>query len=264
MSRPFADSWDKLDWGNQHLKKLKSLLKRAFDPDDHPIAIYPHVARRPGVSLFVTVFSVEAFPQPPPETGLMVGDIIHNFRSALDHMTWELVQLCGQMPKGESARRQIQFPLSPSFSAFKGRFSDRMPGVSKELQTLVQRYQPYRRGDQPRAMRVLQRFSDTDKHRVVVPAVTTPAEVDLTITGTDCSIVERDLLFKGWRALKHGTPLLLVSALDDRGLVGQGKVNVQGHFEAYPTFSRGVPIDKSLTYIAATIAKILSQIEDIL
>ncbi|MDQ3956990.1 MAG: hypothetical protein M3273_01575, partial [Actinomycetota bacterium] len=43
--------------------------------------------------------------------GVAIGDVIHNIRSALDHVAWELVSCCGTPGLSEDEERAIQFPI---------------------------------------------------------------------------------------------------------------------------------------------------------
>src|SRR3954447_12706375 len=44
--------------------------------------------------------------EPPPEWSPIIGDIIHNWRSALDHLAYQLVIRNGRKPSGST-----QFPI---------------------------------------------------------------------------------------------------------------------------------------------------------
>jgi len=55
---------------------------------------------------------------PTPEWGVVIGDIVHNLRSALDHMVWALTVANGNappavIPKGKAGKpwRDISFPI---------------------------------------------------------------------------------------------------------------------------------------------------------
>lgn len=262
MSISLANSWSKLDWGNRHLDTLKTKLARAFDLEKHPVVIYKAVERQTPAAAYV--WQLEDFPEPPDDTGLLVGDIIGNFRAALDHMCWQLVKERGLMPRDPKLKRKIEFPMATRRGNFNSGVRRTLPSVPSEFTTIIKRYQPYRRGDESQAIRLLQRLSNTDKHRVLVPTTTGHAKTELTLEAINCTIVGYDFnIGTTDRSLKVGTILAIADALDDLGSIGQGIVKMEGEIVPHPSFGRGIAIEESLTYIAATIAKLLGEIENV-
>src|SRR5438132_4480841 len=51
------------------------------------------------------ILRVDLLDVPPLEWGVVVGDIVHNWRSALDHLAWQLASLSSSPPK------QTEFPI---------------------------------------------------------------------------------------------------------------------------------------------------------
>jgi hypothetical protein len=258
----FASSRRKLEWGRLHLEKLKPLLATAFDPDKHPVRVSRHVERTGPVA--VTVFMLQDLPMPPDETALMVGDIIGNFRAALDHMCWELVVRRGKLPAGRRDRQIIQFPFATSATSFYKQLRLRLPGIPPEAHSVViiKRYQPYRRGYEPQALRLLQRLSNIDKHRVLVPTVTGHAESNLTFTAVRCDIVDDDVgIGTTNRTLKPDTVLATFTTLDEAEAVGQGEVHLNGAIVPHPSFGRGFAINESLSFMGTTIERLLEEVE---
>jgi hypothetical protein len=110
-----------------------------------------------------------------PEWGLILGDMVHNLRSALDHLVWQLVILNGEKP-----RRQNQFPIIGA----KAQYLDVQPnrsesardrmlvGVAEPHRAFIDVVQPFNgRQDASEgtrtALSLLSSISNTDKHRVV-------------------------------------------------------------------------------------------------
>lgn len=52
------------------------------------------------------VFTGRVLHPPPLRLGVIVGDLVHNVRSALDHLVWQLVLANAQQPT-----RATQFPV---------------------------------------------------------------------------------------------------------------------------------------------------------
>ncbi len=104
--------------------------------------------------------------------GVLLGDAIHNLRSALDHVIWQLVVLNGEEPGAHN-----QWPLCRSREGYlkprkKGGVSVRetfLRGVAKDARAIIDRLQPYRAGpDLDRHfLSSLAPLSNADKHRVI-------------------------------------------------------------------------------------------------
>jgi hypothetical protein len=108
--------------------------------------------------------------EPPPlRWGVMLGDCVHNLRSALDHLICQLTLLDGGTM--EDCER-TQFPIaSKSEAQFEQMADFRIPGLSKRHRAMVKRAQPYRAGDRAwkHPLAILADLSNTDKHRIINP-----------------------------------------------------------------------------------------------
>jgi len=70
-----------------------------------------------------------------------VGDAVHNLRSALDHLIFQLACLnTNGSPKDE---RNIQFPIADSPDVYAGQAKRHLQEVDKARQATIERYQPY-------------------------------------------------------------------------------------------------------------------------
>ncbi len=123
-----------------------------------------------------TVVRIWITREPPSiRWGLLVGDITHNLRSALDHLIWQLILLSGNKPT-----RNNQFPIyrvEKDYWAIPENRSrnnrDRLlAGVAEDYRTPIDEVQPYAaldRGEDPatRYLAHLGWLSNIDKHQVV-------------------------------------------------------------------------------------------------
>jgi hypothetical protein len=105
--------------------------------------------------------------------GVMFGDAMHNLRSALDHLVWQLVRLNGKKPSGAN-----QFPICETGANYWSLGKDgkrstrewRLEGVSDAHKALIDEVQPYRARMPPgatHAFSALRDLSNQDKHRLI-------------------------------------------------------------------------------------------------
>lgn len=99
-------------------------------------------------------------PGPPPRLGVLCGDVVHNLRSALDHLANCLVVANGGTPKEGSGGTQfpIGSPERVSIADMEGR------GISATAMRLVRDVQP---GASTDPLAILNELSNVDKHRTV-------------------------------------------------------------------------------------------------
>jgi hypothetical protein len=106
--------------------------------------------------------------EPPLRLGVILGDCLHNLRSALDHLAWRVTLLDGSTPDGDT-----QFPIaSKSEQQFEKMADKRIPGLSPRHRSMIKSAQPFHRGTKASGhpLSVLADLSNIDKHHVVHPA----------------------------------------------------------------------------------------------
>jgi hypothetical protein len=98
----------------------------------------------------------------------IVGDVVHNLRSALDHLAWQLVSV--GTASGETRTQgweKIQFPIAHSLDSFvsmKGRATE---GARREAIEFLDRLKPYKGGND--ALWLLRQLDNADKHSFILP-----------------------------------------------------------------------------------------------
>lgn len=105
---------------------------------------------------------------PPLRWSVVMGEIVHDLRSALDHLAWQLVLLDGGQPT-----RSTQFPIyrvEADFRAPAGQ--SRLTGMSDAHHQQLEELQPFRHDDPDQHhLAVLAYLSNTDKHQVLHTAL---------------------------------------------------------------------------------------------
>lgn len=99
--------------------------------------------------------------------GVIVGDVAHNLRSALDHAVWQLV-----MTNGADPGRHTMFPIIRSAAEFQERGLRQLRGVAPAAVAVIEEVQPYHMPSpdltpEDSFLWLLDELSNHDKHRVL-------------------------------------------------------------------------------------------------
>jgi hypothetical protein len=204
----FDSAWLKIAWAVKHGDALNENLI-AFWEQTEADGLYTTTSHYDAKGHCV-VFTVESITPTPPIWGLQLGDVIHNIRSALDHLAWALVKRGDRPNLTKDEATKVYFPLASSPSHFQKLRPTYLPGVKFADWTLVRKYQPYFQGKRRygiHAFSLLADLSNDDKHRAVKPILVLPVGgVHEIGQPTDCFITR--LTMKTPReALKIGTEL---------------------------------------------------------
>lgn len=100
---------------------------------------------------------------------VMLGDLVHNLRSALEQLTWQLVRNHSGHPKTRKQKIHIEFPIKLNRSALVRTYT--FSKVSPSDQAILDLAQPYNGSGNPRlhGLAILQQLSNRDKHRLLNP-----------------------------------------------------------------------------------------------
>lgn len=151
---------EKLARGTQHLRELESLVhvwvastwadrRVEISTDQREARVFVRLTKEPPVGLW----------------SLTLGDCVHNLRSALDAVVWNLATL--RTPEPSNAGR-IQFPVAKTLKAWEKAADDlsSVPAVALERIRLTQ---PYLHEDpETSGVTLLHKIDIWDKHRSLV------------------------------------------------------------------------------------------------
>lgn len=193
-----------------------------------------------------------------PYIGVILGELVHGLRAALDNLTWSLVKL-GATPDPQRDRR-VQFPMYGSVAQFWKDPKGRMPGVRRDDRAILERYQPYHGGDTTKGhpINFLNDLWNQDKHRTVLPLTVSSTKVDVApwIVGEGRIIRVENLLDAG-SPLERGTEVWRV--LTD--LPGR-HVRVISRVRAQASFEDGQPFGEGIEAIVATVMEVCREFFD--
>jgi hypothetical protein len=157
----------KIERAREHLDVLEVELEAFLHAEPPPIGVSQ--TQLDDESGWYYAYAIVERP-PPLRLGVILGDALHNARSALDHLIWQLVLLNGAAPTRDNA-----FPIVFRVADWDAAKSRRLVGLSVEQQAHLDRLQPYNCGDPEQAratyLAVLSQLSNVDKHQIVHPAI---------------------------------------------------------------------------------------------
>ena len=158
----------KVGRAKEHLDALKSSIESATVGGECYV-----VVKEANPDAGEYVFRIRINKQPPiTEWSLLIGDCLHNTRSALDHLFWALLlkKNTGGLTKGTS---DATFPITREWATFNGRKKKLEGWVGQQALAMLEGLQPYKSagGWNKSPLMFLHDFDITDKHKLLLPAV---------------------------------------------------------------------------------------------
>lgn len=253
----FDDPWLKWAWAVQNSKVLYAEVTRFLKDEVKP----PWTTRQEfdpqlhGFRVFVDSVATARLPDP---WGLRIGDILHAYRSCLDHLAWVLVDR-GDTPTAtlsESQRKGIYFPAARTRDNFRKVVPRYLPGCRRADIARVRRVQPYnagkrRVGAHPTA--VLAALSDSEKHRTIQPVRRYQEAALLRVTThRDCII--RRIRVMPEVTIESGAELARVYA---RKTGPHPDIEVKGDMAVRISVGEGLPLEVLLNSLQKVIGSLL-------
>jgi hypothetical protein len=165
---PLAGCHAKLERASEHLQQLDAELGLFFDSD--PYGAIGEL--EPNSDWYV--FRVKTLRPPPPRIGVLIGDLVHQLRSTLDHMVFE----AATKHLGRKPPENISLPIETSPAQFEKKAPRKLMDlrrnewvVSDQCLALITGMQPYQGTDRPHEdhLAILERLWNLDKHQTVIP-----------------------------------------------------------------------------------------------
>jgi hypothetical protein len=99
----------------------------------------------------------------PVELSLIIGDVIQNLRSALDHLAYDL---WAKEANGQGRGDRIYFPIDNDQASYNRSKAGKMQGISVQSLTIIDSLNPYKGGDD--VLWRIHTLNNRDKHRLLV------------------------------------------------------------------------------------------------
>jgi hypothetical protein len=210
----------------------------------------------------------EVVAYPAEEWGIILGDAVHCLRSGLDQLIW------GFIPEPKDRSNRTQYPICLSEREWVTEAPAMYWGVSEAFAELLDKTQPYQRGDVNAArthpLAVLRALSNLDKHRTIPAIALVADETEAEVIATQGIKEWSALRFKEGKRYEKGAVVAESKIVpDDSGLEPHMDVEVNAAFDI--AFGPGIydapeitgqPVYGVFTEIAEYCAKILNALVD--
>jgi hypothetical protein len=260
MTTRLAGVWLKEARAREHMQVLKTEMETFLD-------VHPH--RRieqlnPDTGEYVLKLTSEPT---PPEWGPIVGDVIHNLRSALDHLVWELAVSNGKVPPPfplpkSSPWADLQFPIVDNAGK-----PIKVWGVSEAVRRYITAQQPLptNTGPIPNGLYTLRQLSNIDKHRRLHTTGAYLMDMELWQQVTaDGEMAFSDLHVAAFPAkFTQDTEILRFTVTPPNIKVGMDKTRIDTAIGFDESLGRaeGVPVIGALAEVGVAVATIITYAE---
>jgi hypothetical protein len=154
-----------MDRAQEHFRVLKASIDAFLVGGDHY-----SIAKEFDAKAGVWRFRLKLHREPPiTDWSLLIGDCIHNLRSALDHFFWALILIKHQDGKIRKESTAI-FPILKDPTTFKGQKADLEDWVGTAALAKLESMQPYQHpGTEDNGLLFIHEGDIADKHKLLLP-----------------------------------------------------------------------------------------------
>jgi hypothetical protein len=107
------------------------------------------------------VFRLKVHKEPRRDWAAIIGDAVHNLRSALDHLMVALVEF-----NGGTVTSATEFPIFENVQSYKAKKSGKVAGASQKAIDLIDEAKPFKGGND--GLWLIHKLDIIDKHRTLV------------------------------------------------------------------------------------------------
>ena len=162
MADPLEGCRAKIERAKEHFLDLNAEIETFASLNPYGVSVYDDA--QTGERIWLAKVTA----QPPIRWGVIVGEIAHQLRSALDHLAWQLVLDGGGKP--ETRPGGTEFPIFwKGADKFETSGRRRLKGASERAVGFIESLQPYQRRDRfwEHPLYILHELDARDKHRVL-------------------------------------------------------------------------------------------------
>jgi hypothetical protein len=156
----------KLRRADMHLTELGAAIDAFLSEDNYRFVGEQALDPRIGYEHRIIYLQVDDFP-PDEAWGPIIGDVVHNLRSALEHLAWEVAH----RESRASSPRGIEFPIffhhPEEDPDVRRRLDSKLTHIRPEFHAVIERAQPYQSRDLHHPLWLLNQLWNVDKHRTL-------------------------------------------------------------------------------------------------
>jgi hypothetical protein len=158
-------AYSKIDPAVDHFNQIDIAIGKTFLADNN-VGAARHELKADSQEIIVSL--AEQAPL-DPHLAHMVGDCVHNARSVLDHLVYQLA-LLNEAPK--EAATKTSFPICLTSKEFRNATNGKVaPFIKVPALTEIEKFQPYKTEDNERdILWILGQLDIIDKHRLLIVA----------------------------------------------------------------------------------------------
>jgi hypothetical protein len=156
----------KMERAYEHRDTLEREIRPVLDGESHQIESSAEF--QPDLGYYI--FRVAKMPDEwRVRVAILLGDLVHCLRSALDQLAWQLVLNHSGRPKLPKYKTAINFPIQYHRKGLKNTYT--FSKIAAGDRTILDRAQPYSGTGNPKlhGLAIIQQLSNRDKHRVLNP-----------------------------------------------------------------------------------------------
>lgn len=209
MSHPLDDARLKIVRAGDHIETLSEDTRR-FARHNRYSFRFDHDSESKSATITVRSHRIPPLPV-PTDLSAIVGDILTNLRSGLNHLVWQLAIHDGG---GATPAKTVQYPIFDTCEQFKNNRKAYLGRINAAHTARIRRLQPYHGSDEGRLLGVLAQLDNTNKHQIVhvgwgvVPtgegSLRSPNVISAQVTSAD------------WQRIEHGAVLYRITDIETR------------------------------------------------
>jgi hypothetical protein len=213
----------KIKRANHHLEQIDIAIGQLWAAESQNIPAPAPCHKMEGNHLIV--FRAHSAPL-DPSLSLTVGDFIHNTRSALDYLVFQLAILNNASVEAAS---RVSFPACLTRGEFRNAVRHKIaPFIGSAALAEIEKLQPYSTGDEERdILWVLSQLDIIDKHRLLIVTKSKVRPTGFTITTATGAQATAYLPPGQWKPSEAGTELIRFDLSSVSFPPGQMHVEIQ-------------------------------------
>jgi len=182
----------KIERAKEHFASVKKEVRTYLDSTPYSI----NTKRDPGSRRLI--YFVEKVRPEPVKLSATLGDVVHNLRSALDHLAYQLVWVgMGKVPSS-----RIYFPIADDKKSYIEKRKWQMKGATSDTVSKIDALEPYRGGND--ALWKLHKLDNVDKHRTLITAGSAFRSLNIGAHISDAARKSLAIFAPGDEALRNG------------------------------------------------------------